>query len=669
MVGPQVTSQLLLRGDPAEEDELEVNELAGEERKVYPPANRRGWLADTRSVRQVGLIWSGALAFAGVIWLVRSCYLPSATFEDSRLARSQPAQFNDDTVDPAASAAAAQRKRQESAGEKESKLASAAAFKRLLDSKFSNGLLKKMMEHANGLKILAKAMEAKAEEAAAAAQEEQEEAEAQSKRGTALRNKAQALRVQLKEVFDRVTALEEKAEAEVAEAREKQEEAEHKLEEAARLQGQGKELESKSQKELEQAQATEAHGLAEVQARRVCIHLQNVKLEGRQPQHFEAVTETAEINTPKMCMAWCQAHMDCQQAVFEAKNASCELFGEATTNPLLFEVGYKSWYCGKVLEKYSLMDRLEEVFNKKKKTKELRNCSWVGEDCSHTKCCANVCAPDAGFQTCQWYTCYKKDNFYAGCKLGQAPDGWEGTKLGGHSTREVAQARPGTLVKGTKLFCFAVVLWSKEEEAALANHWRQQGRSVTQCDEHEVFDGLPTGVERNVDSFVRAWELVKQSGKWRNNDWTVKVDPDTVFFPERLKQRLRGLRTPQGAPVYVRNANFKFHFLGALEVMTREAVASYFGKAGECEAHVGKEAGEDYWLMSCLEGIGVDYQTDYQMLNDKHAGASNCSSDSVVAFHFYTNVDEWDACHTAAQRAASKGQAPPPGPPVAARAA
>jgi len=48
----------------------------------------------------------------------------------------------------------------------------------------------------------------------------------------------------------------------------------------------------------------------------------------------------------------------------------------------------------------------------------------------------------------------------------------------------------------------------------------------------------------NTDVFNRIWQKVVALGVYRNYAWTVKADPDTVFFPDRLRLSLRS-RVPK----------------------------------------------------------------------------------------------------------------------------
>lgn len=308
---------------------------------------------------------------------------------------------------------------------------------------------------------------------------------------------------------------------------------------------------------------------------------------------------------------------------------------------------------------------LNKVFKMKPYVPPVPNCAWAGDNCIESKCCANVPVPNWKFTEFKWYTCWKKDESFGSCETGSAPGGWDGAVLGHMGTREVPKAPEGVLTQGTSLFCFCVVMWNHpatkafwDSEAALANNIKKTGRSIMGCDDHAFFQGaeLNAGGDassiNNIDSFVQAWNHVKDDGRYLQNDWTVKVDSDAVFFPDRLRMHIQGLRTPQGSRVYLRNINFKFHFLGALEIFTKEALQTYYEKSWVCDSKVGHQGGEDYWMLSCMDGIGVDHQTDFQLLNDKYAATGNCNDPWVVGFHFYKKVGSWNACHDAAVNAA-----------------
>merc|ERR1711884_146026 len=123
-----------------------------------------------------------------------------------------------------------------------------------------------------------------------------------------------------------------------------------------------------------------------------------------------------------------------------------------------------------------------------------------------------------------------------------------------------------------------------------------KGAGIVACEEYRVFssgasiplaDGIDTisfpsvavgisadGTSGNSGLFKNVWEAVKTDGRWLHHDWTVKVDPDAVFLPDRLRGHVRG---HTGESVYFRNCNqvpgssFPMMY-GALEALSRTAV-------------------------------------------------------------------------------------------------
>merc|ERR1719210_1416357 len=106
------------------------------------------------------------------------------------------------------------------------------------------------------------------------------------------------------------------------------------------------------------------------------------------------------------------------------------------------------------------------------------------------------------------------------------------------------------------LFCWLISLSSGVEPLQVRDQC-VQGRGIFACDEWAVFSdcalelcgglrGTDIGDLRspvaswgsyaNTAVFFKAYHSLHQSGKWRGHDWIVKVDPDTVFIPERLAQ-------------------------------------------------------------------------------------------------------------------------------------
>merc|ERR1719188_254148 len=110
------------------------------------------------------------------------------------------------------------------------------------------------------------------------------------------------------------------------------------------------------------------------------------------------------------------------------------------------------------------------------------------------------------------------------------------------------------------LFCFTLMLpWS--DEPKLLSMQLEERWGIFACDQAMVYSnpageigGITTGLVDtdlhcemggppglmptvlNTPVFEKVWEKVIQDKHFRAHDWVVKTDPDTVFFPERIRQ-------------------------------------------------------------------------------------------------------------------------------------
>jgi len=481
------------------------------------------------------------------------------------------------------------------------------------------------------------------------------DADAARQRAQDLRSQAEALKKEATDSIGKAADLDKEASRRKVKAEQKKQEAEV-LSQKAKTTSDGAERKEK------EAVNMELKALDETAAQRVCIHLPGVKLQGVGPATFDTILGPHDIADEWQCSDWCLRHTACRQAVFTWETSVCELYGEATTQPIVFRERwpfFNTTYCGAMGEKDNMLQMLHQVYDQKPWVPPPHNCSWGGDNCIHTKCCADVCKATWDFKTCEAFTCYKKDEHFAGCKIAGADPGWDGENLGGHPNGEIEPAPEGKLVQGVRLYCFSVVMWNDppkqawmSSEGEIAGHWKEQGKGIVQCDDYNIFDGIGGGSVHNILSFVQAWKKVQDDGRWKNSDWTIKVDPDAVFFPEHFRQKIMwNLRTPQGSAVFLRNTFYKFQLLGALEALSREAMEIYFERSWECEAHLGQQGGEDYWLLQCLEGLGINYQTDVTLLHDKYAADENCKDPYGVAHHFFKKTKDWDECWDKAEKA------------------
>lgn len=135
-------------------------------------------------------------------------------------------------------------------------------------------------------------------------------------------------------------------------------------------------------------------------------------------------------------------------------------------------------------------------------------------------------------------------------------------------------------VKETSLFCFTVVRPGTPDVEMLKLH--MSGKMLSGCDAYTVYsnvslpellggdissedlqlfsphevpavlgsmdvarEGWPPEQPRiwsasNTNVFMQAWNHVWQAGLYQKYDWTLKVDPDTLLIPDRMRMLLQG---------------------------------------------------------------------------------------------------------------------------------
>jgi len=238
-------------------------------------------------------------------------------------------------------------------------------------------------------------------------------------------------------------------------------------------------------------------------------------------------------------------------------------------------------------------------------------------------------------------------------------------------------SNPSLQANGPSLFCFALML-SDSYEVALLSQQFDKGVSLFGCNGYSVFSDAALQLGRlrplvseiipgplrvdtdprynfalNTRVFLRVWDRVFTEGKFRDYDWTVKVDPDTVFLPSRLREHLSWNPPPGDGVMYV-NCPRDFGFHGPLEVLSRQAVELFRAGTGRCRreraAGLDKE-GEDMFLAACLELLHVDRVKDFGLLSDEACMEHPfpCYS-GKVAFHPLKRADKYFECLAQAEQ-------------------
>jgi len=230
-------------------------------------------------------------------------------------------------------------------------------------------------------------------------------------------------------------------------------------------------------------------------------------------------------------------------------------------------------------------------------------------------------------------------------------------------------------VAGTSLFCFTVATVVLKEldgrtddsEQKLVNMQRRLGLGIFGCNASAVFKGRQLDLESFRSRFLKdfvmnVWRQVRSDGRYKSYDWTVKVVPDAVFLPDRLRARLLDLRPPRNTPIYLRTHKFKPGLAEAPVVLSRSAVQTYLEHEVACAAHLSHNGDLNLFMRTCLDSSGVGYMADTALLSDKYANIKTyystsdvtlCADGYPIAFQPYKDDAQWTACHKLATGAKS----------------
>jgi len=193
-------------------------------------------------------------------------------------------------------------------------------------------------------------------------------------------------------------------------------------------------------------------------------------------------------------------------------------------------------------------------------------------------------------------------------------------------------------------------------EMALVDEAQKRNAGIFGCERWQIFHSHQSDFQEwstghstlvNTGVFVKIWNLVKEDGQFLLVDWTVKVDADCVWFPERLRSHLQKLRAPAYTPIYVKNTLPRYTlggWLGAIEIFSKSAVETYLDNADGCVKYIGLTSGEDGFLKDCMDALGVGSMHDELIVHP--SGASDeCQVSEFVAFHPIKSPRNWTYCY------------------------
>lgn len=203
--------------------------------------------------------------------------------------------------------------------------------------------------------------------------------------------------------------------------------------------------------------------------------------------------------------------------------------------------------------------------------------------------------------------------------------------------------------EGASLFnCDEYGVYSNKHMEVAPGVWASVVNSTLQCEMGGEF-----GTALNTGIFLAVWAKIIADGRFLYHDWTVKVDPDAVFLPSRLRSHLMNhLEDERG--VYINNCKFGLH--GPLEVFSRNAVKVWALGAADCVTYFTELCsgmcgwGEDMFIDQCLKRkLKVRRDNDFAMLLEDHCQPpkhwDDCTNTSAVAFHPFKTNDGWRTCY------------------------
>lgn len=217
---------------------------------------------------------------------------------------------------------------------------------------------------------------------------------------------------------------------------------------------------------------------------------------------------------------------------------------------------------------------------------------------------------------------------------------------------------------GTSLYCFEVYTKNtgttkKNTELDLIKQQFSAGASIFGCDNSDVFSDVAvpygngkvtiavqdelnefhlvkrkkTGSWVNWGLFYQVWKKIREIGRWQAHDWTIKVDPDAVFVPTKMKAWLSTKEVTNNGVYFENCKNVDSGFFGNTEVISRTGVVGLTDGLEHCHATFAECAktgcdwkwgpwGEDVFVQRCLDEKHVDKLEAFDLTTD-----GKCPSD------------------------------------------
>lgn len=151
----------------------------------------------------------------------------------------------------------------------------------------------------------------------------------------------------------------------------------------------------------------------------------------------------------------------------------------------------------------------------------------------------------------------------------------------------------------------------------------------------------------NSEVFIKIWKKIFAEGKFAKCDWTVKVDPDAVLVPSRLRALVRTENADKA--IYLNNCDQGLH--GPLEVISQRGMEVFNHGIDHCQeklSHEFWEFGEDVFLRHCMGLLKVKRVDNFKLLSEDRCFYENPMKDGCfsgkAAFHPFKKPDTYMRC-------------------------
>mmetsp|Transcript_16972 Transcript_16972/g.48224 ORF Transcript_16972/g.48224 Transcript_16972/m.48224 type:complete len:372 (+) Transcript_16972:83-1198(+) len=244
---------------------------------------------------------------------------------------------------------------------------------------------------------------------------------------------------------------------------------------------------------------------------------------------------------------------------------------------------------------------------------------------------------------------------------------------------------PAIFSSGPTLFCWCIMRADSYERDILeAQHG--EGAGIFECDGQMVFSDVPVSIggdfdtepigslssslggqgalatspRVNTENFFHAWDSLRSNYRFEDYDFVVKLDPDTVFIADFLKQYLVQHGIPADNGLYLDNCpQVDNGFYGCIEVMSNVAFGGFMENFDQCRQMLAWEGwGEDLFAQKCMDSMGMIRQGAYDLVMDGNChgpGAPPACAPGMVAYHPLKDADAWLDCWAQAN---GQGEAP-----------